>query len=67
MPAIILADASCLILLDKIGQLPLLEKLYGSVSTTAQVAAECGQHLPPIRLGAGSNLPAFQVLATTLA
>lgn len=43
---IVIADTTCFILLSKIGELDLLKKLYGSVSTTEVVAAEYGETLP---------------------
>lgn len=42
----IISDASCLILLHKIGELHLLQKLYGSIMTTPVVANEFGKPLP---------------------
>jgi len=42
----IISDASCLILLDKIGELELLNKLYGTIITTEEVAMEFGNPLP---------------------
>jgi predicted nucleic acid-binding protein len=42
----IISDTSCLILLDKIGELSLLQKLYGEVITTQIVADEFGNQLP---------------------
>ena len=33
MPEIIISDTSCLIILHKIGELDLLHKVYGSVTT----------------------------------
>lgn len=42
----IISDASCLILLDKIGELELLHKLYGTIITTEEVALEFGNPLP---------------------
>jgi predicted nucleic acid-binding protein len=42
----IITDASCFILLDKINGLFILEKLYGQVFTTPQIAAEYGKRLP---------------------
>ncbi|HEY9342814.1 MAG TPA: DUF3368 domain-containing protein [Hanamia sp.] len=42
----IISDASCLILLDKIGELELLHKLYGTIITTEEVAMEFGNPLP---------------------
>ncbi len=43
---IVILDASCLIILAKIEQLDLLEKVYGSVITTEEVAQEFGEVLP---------------------
>ena len=43
----IISDTSCLILLDKIGELDLLYKLFGTIITTNEVAAEFGLQLPP--------------------
>ena len=42
----IISDASCLILFDKIGELELLHKLYGTIITTEEVAMEFGNPLP---------------------
>lgn len=42
----IIADTSCLIILSKIGKLDLLQKMYGSVSTTSDIASEFGEALP---------------------
>lgn len=42
----IITDASCFILLDKIGCLNLLQDLYGQVFTTPEIAAEYGKRLP---------------------
>jgi predicted nucleic acid-binding protein len=38
----IIADTSCLILLDNIGELDLLHKLYGTIITTSAVKSEFG-------------------------
>ena len=46
MPKAIIADASCIILLDKIGELNLLNKLFGTIVTTNDVAKEFGLPLP---------------------
>ena len=43
---IIITDASCFILLDKIGGLDILEKLYSAILTTPEIAAEFGKRLP---------------------
>ncbi len=42
----IISDTSCLILLDKIGELSILNKLFGNIITTSEVAEEFGQTLP---------------------
>ncbi|MDN3583014.1 DUF3368 domain-containing protein [Mucilaginibacter flavus] len=42
----IITDASCFILLEKINGLDILEKLYGTVTTTPEIAAEYGKRLP---------------------
>ncbi len=46
MHRIIISDTSCLILLDKIGELSILNKLFGNITTTSEVAEEFGQPLP---------------------
>ena len=46
MPELIIADASCMIILTKIGRLDLLRRLYRTVTTTSVVAAEYGLPLP---------------------
>ncbi len=42
----IISDTSCLILLDKIGELEILNKLFGTIITTTEVEKEFGQPLP---------------------
>ena len=42
----IISDTSCLILLDKICELDILNKLFGTIITTSEVAEEFGQTLP---------------------
>ena len=42
----IISDTSCLILLEKIGELDILHKLFGTIITTTEVAEEFGQTLP---------------------
>ncbi len=42
----IISDTSCLILLDKICELDILNKLFGTIITTSEVAEEFGQPLP---------------------
>lgn len=46
MHKIVISDTSCLILLNKIGELDLLRKVYDSVSTTPEIAKEFLEQLP---------------------
>lgn len=46
METVIISDTSCLVVLDKIGQLSLLRESYGNVVVTPTVAAEFGKTLP---------------------
>jgi predicted nucleic acid-binding protein len=46
MHRIIIADTSCLILLSKINELDLLQKIYGNVFITQIIAEEFGEQLP---------------------
>ena len=46
MPKTIISDTSCFIILTNIGELNLLEKIYGQVITTIEVATEYGETLP---------------------
>ena len=56
MPEVVIADASCLIVLTKIGELDVLRRLYGTVLTTPVVAAEFGRPLPEwLRLASARN------------
>ncbi|GAB3426587.1 hypothetical protein GCM10027516_30700 [Niabella aquatica] len=43
----VIADTSCFILLDTINMLPVLQKIFGAIATTPEVAAEYGKPLPP--------------------
>ncbi|MDX1939233.1 MAG: DUF3368 domain-containing protein [Saprospiraceae bacterium] len=42
----IISDTSCFILLSNIGELELLQRVYGQVTTTLEVAIEFGEPLP---------------------
>lgn len=42
----IISDTSCIVLLDKIGELEILKKLFGTITTTPEVAKEFEQELP---------------------
>lgn len=46
MQKVILSDASCLILLDKIGELDLLQVAFGEIIITPEVEREYGRPLP---------------------
>lgn len=46
MQRTIISDTSCLILLDKIGELQLLNKLFGRIIITAEIANEFNKELP---------------------
>src|ERR1035441_659004 len=46
MQRTIISDTSCLILLDKIGELDILSKLFGEVIITSEIAKEYKQTLP---------------------
>lgn len=45
-PKTIISDTSCLIILTNIGELGLLQSLYGQVTTTIDIATEYGDPLP---------------------
>lgn len=46
MPKTIISDTSCFIILGNIGELQLLQKVYGNVTTTPDILAEYGDELP---------------------
>ena len=46
MPGIIVSDTSCLILLDKLGEIGLLKLLFGRITITNIVADEFGKVIP---------------------
>ena len=46
MQKVIISDTSCLILLDKIGELKLLNKLFGQIIITQEIAGEFKKELP---------------------
>jgi predicted nucleic acid-binding protein len=46
MRRIIISDTSCLIILTNIGELDLLQKVYGKIVTTTDIASEFGEKLP---------------------
>lgn len=46
MPKTIVSDTSCFIVLTNIGELDLLQKVYGQIITTVEVADEFDATLP---------------------
>jgi predicted nucleic acid-binding protein len=46
MPKVVISDTSCLIVLEKINELQLLQKIYDDVITTPQIAEEFKSPLP---------------------
>ena len=42
----IISDTSCFIILSKIGELDILQKLYGQIITTSDISDEFGEILP---------------------
>lgn len=46
MQKVIISDTSCLILLDKVGELKLLNKLFGQIIITQEIAREFNKELP---------------------
>ncbi len=46
MPKIIISDTSCFIVLTNIGELDILNKVYGQIITTIDIATEYGETLP---------------------
>ena len=67
MPPVIIADASCLILLEKIGALDLLHQLFGRITITDIVAAEYGLPLPEwVSIQAARDARQLQFLTLTL-
>ncbi len=46
MPKAIISDTSCFIILTNIGELELLQKVYGQIVTTPEIVAEFGETLP---------------------
>ena len=67
MPPVIIADASCLILLEKIGALELLRQLFGYITITDIVAAEYGLLLPEwVAVQAAQDARQLRFLTLTL-
>jgi predicted nucleic acid-binding protein len=45
--SVVIADTSCFILLDKISEFDLLQKVFGNITTTKEIAEEFNKPLPP--------------------
>jgi predicted nucleic acid-binding protein len=46
LPKTIISDTSCFIILSNIGELNLIQKVYGQIITTIEIATEFGEQLP---------------------
>lgn len=46
MPNVVISDASCLIVLEKINALDLLQKLYGKIFITPEILVEFDSPIP---------------------
>ncbi|SDC63117.1 hypothetical protein [Niabella drilacis] len=46
MPKTIISDTSCFIILNNIGELGLLQKVYGHIAATPEIAIEYGDPFP---------------------
>jgi predicted nucleic acid-binding protein len=46
MQILVISDTTCLVILEKIGQLDILKKLYGEVAVTTIIAKEYKRQLP---------------------
>lgn len=67
MPGIIVSDASCLILFDKIGELDLLRQLFESIIVSPAIIEEFGAPLPNwIKILASQNTTYQTILEATL-
>lgn len=67
MQKIIISDTSCLILLDKIGELNLLNKLFGEIIITQEIADEFKKELPSwFKVKAATNKIYQKILEASL-
>jgi predicted nucleic acid-binding protein len=48
MPNTIISNTSCFIILSNIGELNILQKVYGQLITTIEIATEFGEQLPDL-------------------
>jgi len=67
MPKIVISDTSTLILFQKIEHLDLLNKVYGELITTPEIAAEYGETLPKwIKIQSVSDKKYQEILETQI-
>ncbi|MBX2900142.1 MAG: DUF3368 domain-containing protein [Cyclobacteriaceae bacterium] len=67
MQKIIISDTSCLILLDRIGELNLLNKLFGQILITVEIAHEFKKELPDwFKIETPTNLNYQRILETSV-
>lgn len=67
MHKVVIVDTSCLIILTSIGQLKLLQALYGNVITTPEVQKEFGKPMPTwIKLQLPTDIYRQRILEITL-
>ncbi len=67
MSIIIIADTSCLILLDNIGEIDLLQKLFKEVTITSIVADEFGKPIPDwMKIKDAVNQKYFEIILASL-
>jgi len=67
MQEVIIADTSCLILLDKIDELSILQKLFNQVTITSIIAQEFTKPLPEwVRVEDAANEISLNVLKATV-
>ena len=67
MQDVIIADTSCLILLDNIGELELLKQLYQRITVTPEIAEEFEKKLPNwISIASPSNKTYQQILEVSI-
>lgn len=66
MQSVVVSDASCLILLDKINHLELLNKLFGQILIISVVAEEFGDPLPKFIQIENPKNPVYQNILETI-
>ena len=62
----IISDTSCLIILDNIGELDLLKKLFDTVTITPQIETEFGKMLPNWIIKEQANKKLYTTISKTL-